>query len=118
MHALSRNDHRLLRKLQKTVQQAHQRQTPYGTKTYAAAEQEQMNAIDKPEIKPTVTMPSPNKRDASKDPRYENIKVFVMNMLQTRGIASASGGAEEGEEEEGNAVQAALEAAVTQMDLD
>ncbi|KAK5445162.1 hypothetical protein LTS15_010253 [Exophiala xenobiotica] len=118
MRTLSRNDHRLLRKLQETVQQAHQRQTPYGTKTYAAAEAEQMHAIDKPEIKPTVTMPSPNKRDASKDPRYENIKVFVMNMLQTRGIASASGGAEEGEEEEGNAVQAALEAAVTQMDLD
>jgi hypothetical protein len=65
-------------------------------------------------------MPSTSKRDASKDPRYENIKVLVMNMLQTRGIASsASGGAEEGGGGgEGNAVQAALEAAVTQMDLD
>jgi hypothetical protein len=120
MRALSRNDHRLLRKLQKTVQQAHQRQSPYDTETNAAAEAEQMHAIDKPEIKPTVTMPSTSKRDASKDPRYENIKVLVMNMLQTRGIASsASGGAEEGGGGgEGNAVQAALEAAVTQMDLD
>jgi hypothetical protein len=120
MHALLRNDHRLLRKLQKTVQHAHQRQSPYDAESNAAAEAEQMHAIDEPGIKPTVTMPSTSKRDASKDPRYENIKVFVMNMLQTRGIASsASGGAEEGEGEGGaNAVQAVLEAAVTQMDLD
>ncbi|KAK5386117.1 hypothetical protein LTR20_005617 [Exophiala xenobiotica] len=124
MHALSRNDHRLLGKLQKTVQQAHERQSPYDaeTNTAAEAEAEQMHAIDEPEIKPTVTMSSTSKRDASKDPRYENIKVFVMNMLQRRGIASsASGGDGEGEGEgegEGNAVQAVLEAAVTQMGLD
>jgi len=101
MRALSRNDHRLLRKLQETVQQRQTKNTESNT--------EEMHAIDNSEK--LADMPPTSRREASKDPRYENVKVLVVNMLQTRGTVNEGA-------EEGNTVQAGLEVAATQMDLD